>query len=68
VIAAHLTRRHVEYSSVLVLLTGVLFGCGLIAGWVALGGAGIVVTAEEVFSRRASVQSERARETALGRS
>jgi Zn-dependent protease with chaperone function len=68
VIAAHLARRHAEYSSVLVLLAGVLFGFGLIAGWVALCGAGIVLTAEEVFARRTSLESEQARETALGRS
>jgi hypothetical protein len=68
VIAAHLARRHAEYSSVLVLLAGALFGFGLITGWVALTGAGIVVTAEEVFARRVSARSERAGEAALGRS
>jgi hypothetical protein len=68
VIAAHLARRHAEYSSVLVLLSGVLFGFGLIAGWVALAGAGVVVTAEEVFARRAAIRSERVGEMALGRS
>jgi hypothetical protein len=68
VIAARLTRHHAEYSSALVLLAGVLFGFALIDGWVALCGAGIVVTAEEVFARRTSPESEQARETALGRS
>jgi len=51
-----------------VILAGALFGFGLIAGWVALCGAGIVVTAEEVFARRAAAQSERAGEMAFGRS
>jgi hypothetical protein len=66
VIAAHLSRRHAEYSSVLVALAGALFGLGLVAGWVALGGAGIVVTAEQVLVRRASAQSEHASATAFG--
>jgi hypothetical protein len=68
VIATHLARRHADYGSAFVLLAGVLFGFGLIAGWVALCSAGIVVTAEEVFSRRAVAQSQRAGEVALGRS
>jgi hypothetical protein len=68
VIAAHLVKRHAEYSSALVLLAGVLFGFGLIDGWVALGSAGIIVTVEEIFARRASARSEHAGETALGRS
>jgi hypothetical protein len=68
VIAAHLARRHADYGWAFVILAGVLFGFGLIAGWVALCGAGIVVTAEEVFARRTSLESEQARETALGRS
>lgn len=67
-IAAHLAKRHAEYSSALVLIAGALFRFGLIAGWVALIGAGIVVTAEEVFARRVSARSERAGETALSRS
>jgi hypothetical protein len=45
----------------------VLFGVGLIAGWVALGSAGIIVTAEEAFTRRASTRSERSGEAAFGR-
>jgi hypothetical protein len=68
VIAAHLARRHADYVSAIVLLAGTLFGIGLIAGWVALCGAGIVVTAQEVFTRRTSTESEQASETALGRS
>lgn len=67
-IAAHLARRHADYGCAFVLLAGVLFGFGLIAGWVALCGAGIVVTAQEVFTRRRSSASEQAHETALGRS
>jgi hypothetical protein len=68
VIAAHLARRHADYGSAFVLLAGVLFGFGLIGGWVALCSAGIVVTSQEVFTRRSAAQSERAGETALGRS
>jgi hypothetical protein len=68
VIAAHLARRHADYGSAFVLIAGVLFGFGLIAGWVALCSAGIVVTAQEVFTRRRSAESEQAHETALGRS
>jgi hypothetical protein len=68
VIAAHLARRHADYGSAFVLLAGTLFGIGLIAGWVALCGAGVVVTAEEVFARHRSTEPEQARETALGRS
>jgi uncharacterized membrane protein YciS (DUF1049 family) len=67
-IATHLATRHAEYGWALVILAGVLFGLGLIAGWVALGCAGVIVTAEEVFARRASAQAEHAHETALGRS
>ncbi len=66
-IATHLAKRHAEYGLALVILAGALFGFGLIAGWVALCSAGIVVTAEEVFARRTAAQSERA-ELALGRS
>jgi hypothetical protein len=58
VIAAHLARRHAEYGCALVILAGVLFDLGLIAGWVALCSAGIVVTAEEVFVWRRSTESE----------
>jgi hypothetical protein len=68
VIAAHLARRHAEYGWALVILAGVLFDLGLIAGWVALCGAGIVVTVEEVFAWRVAAQSEPAGETALGQS
>jgi len=69
VIAAHLARRHAEYGWALVIFAGVLFDLSLIAGWVALGGAGIVVIAEEVFALRRSTESELAQhETALGRS
>jgi hypothetical protein len=68
VIATHLARRHAEYGWALVILAGVLFGFGLIAGWVALCSAGIVVTAEEVFARRAAAQSGQPGEVALGRS
>jgi hypothetical protein len=53
-IESHLARRHVEYGWTLVVLAGALFVVGLIAGWVALCGAGIVVTAEELFARRAA--------------
>jgi Zn-dependent protease with chaperone function len=65
VIAAHLAKRHAEYSSVLVLIAGALFSFGLIAGWLALAGGGIVVTAEEVFARRASAQPRRAGRAAV---
>jgi hypothetical protein len=68
VIAAHLAKRHADYGWALVILAGVLFGFGLIAGWVALCSAGIVVTAEEVFARRATARSEQAGDAALGRS
>jgi hypothetical protein len=68
VIAAHLARRHAEYGWALVILAGVLFDLGLIAGWVALVGAGIVVIAEEVFAWRRSTESKQAAEMALGRS
>jgi hypothetical protein len=66
VIAEHLSRRHAEYGSVLAALAGALFGLGLVAGSVALAGAGIVVTAEQVFARRASAQAEHAGATAFG--
>jgi hypothetical protein len=68
VIATHIAKRHAECSSALVLLAGVLFGCGLIAGWVALCGSGIIVTTEEVFARRTSAPSDEVREAAFGRS
>jgi uncharacterized membrane protein YciS (DUF1049 family) len=68
VIAAHLARHHAEYGWALVILAGVLFDLGLIAGWIALCCAGIIVTAEEVFARRRLTESEQAHETALGRS
>jgi Na+/proline symporter len=68
VIAAHLARRHADYGWTFVILAGAMFGFGLIAGWVALFGAGIVVTAEQVFARHRSTESEQAHETALGRS
>lgn len=67
-IATHLAKHHAEYGWALVILAGALFGFGLIAGWVALCSAGIVVTAEEVFVRRVSARSERVGEMALGRS
>jgi hypothetical protein len=68
VIESHLARRHLEYGWALVMLAGALFVVGLIAGWVALCGAGIVVTAEEVFARRASAQPRQAGAMAGGRS
>lgn len=67
-VEAHLARRHVEYGWALVVLAGALFGLGLIAGWVALCGAGIVVTAEEVFARRISAQPRQMEAAADGRS
>ncbi len=63
----HLASRHAEYGWALVILAGALFGFGLIAGWVALCGAGLVVTAEEVFARRAAARSDRPRSAAVGR-
>jgi hypothetical protein len=68
VIAAHLARRHADYGWAFVILAGALFGFGLIAGWVALCAAGVVVTAEEVFARRRLAESEQAHEMVLGRS
>jgi hypothetical protein len=67
VIAAHLARRHDDYGWALVILAGALFGFGVIAGWVALCGSGIVVTIVEVFARRVSTESEHAHEPVVGR-
>lgn len=64
-IAAHLARRRADYVSAFVLLVGTLFGFGVIAGWVALCSAGLLVTAQEIFTRRRSTESEQARERRL---
>lgn len=57
-IEAHPARHRGDYAAVLVLLAGVLFDAGLIRGWVALLGAGVLVTVDKVITRPATVQRD----------